>query len=326
MKHRNRDIDRNTWGGLAAILLWSSTVALARRISEQLGPLTAGAAVFLAAGLLLTAQWAWKEQSFTPLRKLPRKFLYGCGALFVIYSILLFLALGLAANRSQTMEIGLLNYLWPSFTLLFSLFLLGNRARISLIPGTLLALFGVFLVLTEGNSVTWSSFSASFMSNPVSYGLGILAAIVWGLYSNLSRRWGNSRSGGAVLLFTLATGIAFGLIRLLRPESGRWTLRALVEVAVLASATAVAYLFWDLAMRKGDMVLVVACSYLTPFFSTAASGFYLGVLPGRTLWLGCLCLIAGSFLSWHSMQRVEKGACLPAAHSGLGSGPEQFTK
>lgn len=302
----NWDINRYTIAGIMAILLWSSTVALARRLAEQVGPLTAGCSVFLSASMVLAVLWTREERSQIMRRKLPRKFLVGCGVLFVAYSISLFLALGLAHNRFQTVEIGLLNYLWPSLTLLFSLFLLGNRATIGLLPGTGLALLGVFLVLTQAGSVTWNSFSANFLRNPAAYGLGILAAVVWGLYSNLSRRWGTSASGGAVLLFTLATGIAFGLIRILQPESGNWTPRAIAEMSVLALATAMAYLFWDLAMRKGDMVLVVSCSYLTPFLSSLVSCLYLGVLPGRNLWLGCFCIIAGSFLSWHSIQRVGR--------------------
>ncbi|MCX5735162.1 MAG: hypothetical protein NTW68_12655, partial [candidate division NC10 bacterium] len=50
---RSDRADRNTILGFCAILLWSVTVALARSISEQIGPLTAGAAVYLtAAGFL----------------------------------------------------------------------------------------------------------------------------------------------------------------------------------------------------------------------------------------------------------------------------------
>ena len=207
---------------------------------------------------------------------------------------------------------GLLNYLWPALTLLFSLRLQGNTARIGLIPGTLLALFGIFLVLTQGAAVSWSSFATNVLSNPLAYGLALLAAVLWGLYSNLTRRWGGADSRGAVLLFTLASGLAFGLFRLLRPEAGASISGGVAaEVAFLALATALAYVFWDMAMRAGDAVLVAACSYLTPFFSTVVSTLYLKVLPGLSLWLGCLLIMAGSFLSWRSI-RPPKAGPLPA--------------
>jgi len=303
--HSERHLNPSTLLGLLAILLWSSTVALARRISEQLGPLSAGAAVYLTASLFLAALYWAKERSFRKLRQLPRRYVLGCGALFVLYTLALFLALGRATDRSQTVEVGLLNYLWPAFTILFSLWLLGNQASLGLVPGTLLGLSGVVLVLTQGAAFSWGSFVANILSNPVAYGLGLVAAISWGLYSNLARRWGTADSEGAVLLFTLATGLAFAVMRWLRPEAGATNLRVLGEVAFLASATALGYLFWDIAMRKGNVMLVAACSYLTPFFSTVVSSIYLRVVPTVNLWLGCALIIAGSFLSWRSIRPGE---------------------
>ena len=294
----------NTLLGLLAILLWSSTVALARRISEQLGPLTAGAAVYLAASLFLAALYWAKERSFRKLWRLPRRYVLGCGGLFVLYTLAIFVALGRAVDRGQTMEVGLLNYLWPALTILFSLWLLGRRASFGLVPGTLLALSGVVLVLTQG-AVSWASFATNILRNPLAYGLGLVAAVSWGLYSNLARRWGTADSDGAVLVFTLATGLAFAGMRLLRPEAGSVNARVLGEVAFLASATALGYLFWDMAMRKGNVMLVAACSYLTPFFSTVVSTIYLRVVPTVNLWLGCALIIAGSFLSWRSIHPEE---------------------
>jgi drug/metabolite transporter (DMT)-like permease len=294
-------LNRPTLLGLAAILLWSSTVALARSITEQIGPLTAGAAVYLTSGLLLAGLFFARERSFKKLQALPLLYVWGCGVLFVLYTIALFFALGLAANRPQTLEIGLLNYLWPALTLLFSLVILDKRAGWGLVPGTLLALGGVFLVLTQGAVVSWSSFATNFLSNPLAYSLGVVAAVAWGLYSNLARRWGGPDSSGAVLLFTLGTGLAFLLIRLFDVETGVWSFGVVTEIALLALATSLGYLFWDIAMRAGDVVLVASCSYLTPFFSTVVSSFYLRVLPGINLWLGCVLIMVGSFLSWRSI-------------------------
>ena len=150
------------------------------------------------------------------------------------------------------------------------------------------------------------------MSSPRAYGLGAFAAIAWALYSNLTRRWGAPDSRGAVLLFTLTTGLSFCLLRLLRPEAGEWTFRVVVEVVVLALATALAYVFWDIAMREGDVILVASCSYLTPFLSTVVSCLYLRVWPSPSLWLGCLLIIAGSFWSWRSVRPAAGETCRPA--------------
>jgi drug/metabolite transporter (DMT)-like permease len=294
--------DPSTLLGIVAIVLWSATVALARSIAERVGPLTAGAVVYLAAGGFLGLHLFARERSFQALRRLPGRYVLGCGGLFVFYTLALFLALGRAADRGQAIEIGLLNYLWPTLTILFALILLGQRAGMGLIPGTALALCGIFLVLTQGADVTWTSFVTNLRENPLAYGLGACAAVAWGLYSNLTRRWGGSDGRGAVLVFTLATGMAFGVGRLLRPEPGMWDLRVASEVALLALSTALAYVCWDLAMRAGDVVLVASCSYLTPFLSTVVSCLYLQVRPGLGLWAGCALIIAGSFLSWKSIR------------------------
>ena len=298
--------DPSTLLGIAAIVLWSATVALARSIAERVGPLTAGAAVYLVAGGFLGLHLFSRERSFRALRRLPRRYVLGCGGLFVLYTLALFLALGRAADRGQAIEIGLLNYLWPTLTILFALILLGQRAGVGLIPGTALALCGIFLVLTQGADVTWTSFVTNLRENPIAYGLGAFAAVAWGLYSNLTRRWGGSDGRGAVLVFTLATGMAFGVGRWFRPEPGTWDVRVASEVALLALSTALAYVCWDLAMRAGDVVLVASCSYLTPFLSTVVSCLYLQVRPGLGLWVGCALIIAGSFLSWKSIRPANE--------------------
>ncbi len=299
---RARGRDHNTFLGIIAIVLWSATVALARSIAERVGPLTAGASVYLAAGGLLGLHLFSRERSFRALCRLPRRYVLGCGGLFVLYTLALFLALGRAADRGQAIEIGLLNYLWPTLTILFALILLGQRAGVGLIPGTALALGGIFLVLTQGAAVTWTSFATNLRANPAAYGLGAVAAVAWALYSNLTRRWGGPGDRGAVLVFTAATGLSFFAGRLILSEGGRWDLRVVAEVAILSLSTALAYVCWDLAMRAGDVVLVAACSYLTPFLSTLFSCLYLQVRPDLRLWVGCALIIAGSFLSWRSIR------------------------
>jgi drug/metabolite transporter (DMT)-like permease len=295
-----------TVAGFAAIVLWSATVALARGASERLGPVTAGFFVYLAAGLLITGLHLRKRSLYGPRRRLPRKYVFGCGALFVLYTIAFFFALGLAKDRDQAVEVGLLNYLWPALTLLFSLFILGNKGGAGLIPGSVLALGGVFLVVTQGTTPSWSAFAANLLGNPAAYGLAFFAAVTWGLYSNVARRWGPPGGGGAVHLFLLASAAAFFLARLAMPEEGVWSVRAAAEVVTLGVMTALGYLFWDLAMRAGNMVLVAAFSYLTPFLSTVVICAYLGVRPTPQLWVGCFLIVVGSYLSWRSIRSPDR--------------------
>jgi drug/metabolite transporter (DMT)-like permease len=291
----------NTGSGLGAILLWSTTFAFARSLSEQVGPLTAGAAAYLVGGLLCLLRVRFSARPFRQLLQLPRLYVLGCGSLFVIYTAAIYQAVGLAKNREQVLEVALLNYLWPALTILFSLPLLKKRANLWLVPGTVLALAGIALVMTQGASVSWASFQEHMQSNPAAYALALAAAVSWALYSNLARRWSGPEDGGAVELFMPATGLVLLVLRLLTTEPTGWSLRAVGEASGLAAITTLAYVLWDVAMRKGNLLLVVACSYFTPLLSTLVSCAYLRVSPSPKLWVGCLVLVLGSLVTWLSV-------------------------
>jgi drug/metabolite transporter (DMT)-like permease len=286
--------------GLTAILLWSASVALVRSTGERLGPVTAGAIVYLLAGGGPLATQAARGEA-TPALRLPPRYLYGCGALFVGYTIAFFLALGASASRVQTLEVGLLNYLWPVLTLVLSGPLLGYRARGTLWPGAALAILGVALVTLQGPGTSLHGWLAS-SRNPLAAALGLAGAFAWAFYSNLVRRWGPRAGAGAVPWFLLASGAAFLVLALARAAAPRLTAGVLAECAALALVTGLGYLFWERAMRAGDHTLVAAASYLMPLFSTLVSCLYLRVAATGALWLGCALLVVGSLVSWASVR------------------------
>jgi drug/metabolite transporter (DMT)-like permease len=290
-----------TAGGFGAILLWSTTIAVARSLSEQLGPVTAAAAVYGVAGTVSLARLAGSDAKRRQIGHLPRNYLIGCGTLFVAYMLFLYLAIGLAADRRQVLEIGLLNYLWPALTLLLSVALLRKTATLLLFPGTVLALLGVILVLTHGADVSWRSFVHHVETNPAAYLLGLAAAVAWALYSVLTCKWAGGSTTGGVELFLSVTAAVLLLTCLGVDEPRAWSVRSIAEAAFLGMATYAAYGLWDTAMRTGNLALVAAGSYMTPLLSTIASCLYLAIVPGPGLWLGCGMLVAGSLLSWRSV-------------------------
>jgi drug/metabolite transporter (DMT)-like permease len=107
-----------------------------------------------------------------------------------------------------------------------------------------------------------------------------------------------------VELFVPATGLVLLGMRIASPEPASWSAQAVVEAGVLGSITALAYALWDVAMRKGNLLLVAACSYLTPLLSTLVSFAYLNVMPGSRLWAGCALIVVGSLVSWRSVSET----------------------
>src|SRR6266705_1345654 len=85
-------------GGIA-IVLWASTIAFARTISESLGVLRTGAFVFLGAGLLACVVEISRPGGLRRFGNLSPKHLAVCGPLFIAYMGLLFTAIGTAHSR-----------------------------------------------------------------------------------------------------------------------------------------------------------------------------------------------------------------------------------
>ena len=302
--------DRFSLAGAGAILLWSATVALARSLAEQVGPVAAASAVYLTGGALMLIHAGRSPQARRQLAGQPRLYLFGCGGLFAAYMLCLYLAVGLAADRTQVLAVGLVNYLWPALTLVLSIPLLGHRARWPLVPGTAAALAGVALAATSGRPAGWEGLIEALAGNPAAFLCGLGAAVTWALYSNLARRW--SGDGSGVPLFMAGTGLALALLLWVLSAHGyrepgwasssAWTGRALAELGALSVFTAVSYRAWDAAMRRGDVVFVVALSYFTPLLATVVAATYLGSWPALTLWVGCAFVVVGSLVSWQSVR------------------------
>jgi drug/metabolite transporter (DMT)-like permease len=275
--------------GAVAIVLWGTTIPLSRHAAEQLGVFSSAATVYLASGgigcllLLVTAR---SRGSRPPL---PRKYLFGCGGLMIAYTILLYTAIGFARDRQELITVTVANYLWPGLTLVLSIPLLGNKARRGLfVVAVLVSTAGVWLAMSRG-----SEGGASGLSLPVLAALA--AAVAWGLYSNLSRRWAAGAEAIAMPWFLLATGLCLLVLRLVVAEENRWTWKAGLEVAYLALfPTLAAYTFWDLAMRRGNLVLVAAVSYLTPILSVWVSSLYLGIPVSPIQWLASGMVVLGA--------------------------------
>ncbi len=283
---------RCTAFGFTAIVLWSTTVAFARSVSEAVGLLTSASLIYLIGGALALGHQALRG-GLSGMRSLGARYLLGCGGLFVVYIVSLYLGLGLAVDRSQVLEIGLLNYLWPMLTLIFSVPILKTRASWWLLPGGLLGTAGIFLTLTQNQPFSWASFASNVANHTAPYLLGLTAGVSWALYNNLSRRWGTGDSG-AVPAFMLATGALLAIARLFRPEQSTWDLQAAGELLFLAVAPNLAYVLWEQAMRKGDIIFVAAASYFTPYLATSIAIVYLGADAGPKLWAGCALIIAGA--------------------------------
>ncbi|STR39336.1 aromatic amino acid exporter [Klebsiella michiganensis] len=159
---------RATLIGLAAIVLWSTMVGLIRGVSEGLGPVGGAAMIYSLSGLLLIF-----TVGFPQIRQIPRPYLLAGSLLFVSYEICLALSVGLAGSRQQAIEVGMVNYLWPSLTILFAILFNGQKSSWLVIPGLFLALFGVTWVLGGEHGLNVDEITRNVVSSPAELYSGV---------------------------------------------------------------------------------------------------------------------------------------------------------
>ncbi|MEA1064891.1 aromatic amino acid DMT transporter YddG [Erwinia sp. HR93] len=289
---------RATLTGIIAILLWSTSVGLLRSLAEHFGPLLSAALVYSTSALFLCL-----SRGLPRLRAFSRRYLIIGGALFISYETALALAIGLAHSRSQSLELGMINYLWPSLTVVMALWINAQRYSWLLWPGLLLALAGVLRVLGGDNGFSLSGLWQNVQDNPVAYLLALCAAIVWALYCNLTRRWAKGQN--AVSLFFCLTALTLWCAVLWQAPNiphPAFTFTSTLQLLFMGLSTALAYSAWNHGIQQGNMTLLATASYFTPVLSALASSLWLQLTPGFAFWQGVCLVVAGSLLCWRGTQ------------------------
>lgn len=280
MSGTTRDSTTSTLLGVAALLLWGSFFAVVRGVRDEMGVIQSAAFANLVGGFIGLAVGPIRTGRMRHLLRLPGKYLFGCGGLFVLYNLTLYMAIDKAVTHAQAIEVGLVNYLWPALAVVGTVLILRKRAVWPwLIPGLLLATAGACWAAAIGSTSSFSMSSGMF-SNPQPYLLALTAAFCWAFYSTLARRWGSGAAESAAPLFLMATGIGLAIMHTSSQAYIRipTTPSAFGQLAYLTLfPTLLAYMFWDRSMRRGNVVLLTNLSFFIPLISTLISCIYLDV-------------------------------------------------
>ncbi len=280
--------------GLTAVILWSTLVGFLRGVTQGLGPIGGAAMIYTCSSLLL-----FFVVGIPALSSFPRKYLIPGAVLFVAYEICLSLSIGFAQTDAQAIEVGMVNYLWPSLTLLFALIADKRRPGLLMLPGILLCFAGVGKVLGGEQGFSLHEVTANIASNPLSYGMAFAGAIIWGIYCVLTKKLANG-SNGITLFFALTAVALWVKFFFSDTPAMHFSPGVLGCLAGIAVAMGLGYAAWNVGVLHGNVTLLAAASYFIPVISSLFAALLLGQTLGHNFWTGAIMVCAGSLLCWYS--------------------------
>ncbi len=284
--------------GLIAILLWSAIVGLIKSVSEGFGPIAGAALIYSCSAILLLF-----SVGFPNLKKFPRRYVIIGSVLFVCYELCLSLSLGFTHSGRQAIEVGMVNYLWPSMTIVLAVIV--NRQKVSplIIPGVILAVAGICRVLGGDQGFSLSEMTNNIMENPLSYGLAFTGAIIWAIYCVVTKRIANGNNG--ITLFFVLTALTLWVKYLISaqpefsPSFNTW-----ISLVLVAMAMGFGYAAWNVGILHGNVTVLAAASYFIPIISSILAAFILSSHLTLSFWQGTAMVSLGSLVCWWSTRTV----------------------
>jgi len=279
--------------GGVAILSWA-LLALFTAASGAVPPFQLTAMSFAIATILGIASWAVRPGAIAAMRQPPAVWALGVAGLFG-YHFFYFTAL----RNAPPVEAGLIAYLWPLLIVLFSALLPGERLRAHHVFGALLGLLGAGLIVTGGEALEIRA------EHAFGYAMAGVCALTWSSYSVLSRRVGDVPTD-VVTGFCAVTAVLSTFCHLMLEETV-WPATRVEWLAVAGlgvGPVGLAFYAWDIGVKRGQIQVLGALSYLAPLLSTLvliAAGL------GQATWVvavACLLITSGALLAARDMIRA----------------------
>lgn len=292
---------KGTLIGFSAIILWSAIVGLIKEVSNSFGAIGGSALIYTIAFVFLILSIGW-----VPLRKFPKKYLFIGGFLMVAYEICLSLSIGFSQNSKQAIEIGMINYLWPSFTMVATVIFHTKKANWLIVPGVLCSMFGIIWVLGGDDGIDISQIILNIKSNPLSYALAFIGAILWSAYCVVTIKLAKGING--ITLFFMIISIILWIKFFLygnQISDFDFNLRSIIYLILAAISMGFGYAAWNLGIMKGNVTILSGASYFIPVLSSALSSVLLSTNLGLSFWQGAILVCMGSILCWLSTKSFK---------------------
>jgi drug/metabolite transporter (DMT)-like permease len=266
-------VSRTAWAAaLGAIVLWALFATLVRHAGATPPLLLTGITLCFGSLVSLPRWRAWRVPAAT--------WVFGTGCLFVYHVCLV-----AAFHYAPIAEANLVNYLWPMLIVLLAARRTPGGLRRPQLWGCALAFIGCAVAIAP----TGWSMAPGHLGG---YALAAVAALTWAVYS-LGPRGMPAYASWATGGFCLGAGVLALLAHTLfeapyAPSLAQWGWMA----AIGAGPLGLAFVLWNLALRRGSASTIGTLSYATPMLSTLALALAGAISEQNWLRIGAaLCMV-----------------------------------
>jgi drug/metabolite transporter (DMT)-like permease len=245
---------------------------------------------------------------FQKLKSLSFSYYSKTGIFFILNNVLLFIAIGMTGKNEEVIIVTLLNYSWPMMIFILAIPLLKLKIPIkTLLPGIILSFLGIFLAFLQGySSEIVGRIIRAGDDNLLAYFLAFMTAVSWAVYSNMTSKYKTQDDIAGIPIIFLISGMIFLLIIGLKGQLASIHFSAVVKnpdlIFLIIGPTSLGYLFWYIAMKKGNRYLVTSISFFIPLFSILIIRFKFHIQINFLFWVSVILLITGSYLCYKSFQ------------------------
>ncbi|OYQ80313.1 EamA family transporter [Wohlfahrtiimonas chitiniclastica] len=279
-----------TWIGLSAIVLWSANVGLLRQVAVHFGAVGGAALTYSVATVFLLITLARPS-----IKAFSKTYLIWGSLLFVAYEVCFSLAIGYANTAEQAIEVGMVNYLWPTFTIVAAILFNHQKSNLWIIPGFIVSCAGIVWILGGEAGISVSMMLDNISDNPLSYGLAFVGAVIWAAYCIVTARLAKGQNG--ITLFFLLVAITLWLQYGLTGQSSiAFSWMGAGYLLMAGAAMGFGYAAWNVGILHGNVTLLATASYFVPVLSAVLAVILLSAPLSFSFWMGVVLVCLGSII------------------------------
>jgi drug/metabolite transporter (DMT)-like permease len=285
--------------GLSAIIMWASMVGLVKYMSAAIGPAMGITLIYTFSALIVLAIFR-----FPNLKLISKKYLILATTLFIVYELCFSFAIAYSKTSQQAIEVSIVNYLWPSLTIVAFVIFKELKFNLLILFGLFISISGIIYIQAGNDSFSVQSVLNNLKDNPLSYLLALSGAIIWAFYCVVTRKM--SKGQNPISIFFIGVALTLWLKLGLTDQLIMPALNLSLSLYLLLAAAAVGlgYAAWNIGIIHGNITILVVASYFTPIISSVLAMFVLDTELPVTFWQGTMLVTLGSFICWLSSNWV----------------------